>query len=137
MDWNVRLTDFYKEFSMDNVKSSFISASLKVSLLLSSLCVGAEALSSVTLSTVVNGSDITYRIATNPAINGEVCTRYYTLPDTTTGSSVMPATVAVHIPPISFGYSSQTVTNQQSGTHTSYVSCPITGTSATVSTVVP
>ena len=112
------------------------SAVLKAAALASSLLC-AEAFAVVNHHTVVVGSSIVSYVVITPSFTSETCTRYFTRPDTTTGSSVMPATVPVYLPPYPpLSTANETSTNQQSGVHSSYVVCP-SGTSSTVTTVVP
>ena len=112
-----------------------IMASLASTPLLLSLNLEAG---TINYSEQVIGTTIQSTAVMNPVFQSETCTRYYTLPDYTTGSQIMPATVLLQIPPsIHLGFTRMDSPNQPSGTHSSYVVCPISGTLNTVTTVVP
>lgn len=108
-----------------------------LSLLTTSVLASSEVLGAVSHVTQVSGTTITFNVAAIPASVGEVCTMYYTLPDSTTGTETMPAMLLATPPFFSFSWASLTKTNQSSGTHTSYMDCPTSGTSPVTTTVVP
>lgn len=127
-----------KEFVMKRINACFCKKVILSATVLMSALINAEVFAAVNHGTQVTGTTIKSIVIITPPSSGEVCTRYYTLPDTTTGSILMPATTSVFLPPNPpFSFSVQNSTNQQSGTHSSYIVCPTSGVSNTVVTVVP